>query len=69
MLSSLSHVVFAYAPAFANVLKVDRDKVCFDAVECIQKTVEERGGEMHPSYAEGARIVLSAFRARLSGEK
>ena len=69
VLSSLSHVVFAYAPAFATVLKVDPDRVCFDAVECIQKSVEKRGGEMHPSYAEGARIVLSAFLASLSCEK
>jgi hypothetical protein len=69
MLGSLSHVVFAYAPAVANVLKVDPDRVCFDTVECIQKSVKKRGGEMHPSYAEGARIVLSAFLASLFGEK
>lgn len=68
-LGSLSHVVFAYAPAVATVLRVDPDRVCFDTVESIRKSVENRSAEMHPSYADGAGLVLSAYLASLFGER
>ncbi len=69
MLGSLSHVVFAYAPGVATMLKVDADRVCFDTVERIQQSFDNRKAEINPSYADGARAVLSGFQARLFGEK
>jgi hypothetical protein len=69
ILGLLGQIIFSHAPAVAGTENQDPDRVCFDAVQCIKTSIQNRSDEMHPSYVDGANAILSSFLSTLFDRK